>query len=621
MKIGLTTPPPPTTGAAPSAVPFKTGDAIRAEVVSVEGRNLTLKTADGVEFTARSAAELPVRPGDMLPLTVTGRSGNTVLVELERDGAAAQLKQLNLPVTPQNVRAMAALMGSSLEPTARNMKQVLSALESHPTLSPEQAVYLIENKVPLNAQNVALFLQLERQELKLGSQLLDLAALLTGDDALPAPGAQTPPNAGVSVLDLPAGNVTEAAAMPPAVAEEPTTATPVPGQPAPTAPETAQPGVPGGAPSVPAETAGQANAAPGQPPAAPAAPGTPVPPTVPEGQNAGATPNVNAAAPDQAAANPATGEALAGQAPGTSGAPGTPSAPATPGTPSAPATPGQVPGQAAPTTTPPAGQTPGVPAQTNTPVAAPAPGVTAVPVGPTEAGVSGAQQVMGNAEAAAAAQSAVPGAPGENSALSQLRRQVGMLFTEIRRESAGELPRALSAERQLQNLQETLAAVSREAETLPAAAREAVLSTVKDIAQTLGMTRQLSQVSAFVQLPVMLHDKPTTADLYVFADDKKKKIDPQNASMFLSLTTAHMERVEVFVKVIGKNLETDFSLNTDEAARFFQGHGIELSQLLEAQGYRLTRASFARQKEVQGPVEVRQAMSKFTKRYRFDQQI
>ncbi|MDR0380566.1 MAG: flagellar hook-length control protein FliK, partial [Oscillospiraceae bacterium] len=187
-----------------------------------------------------------------------------------------------------------------------------------------------------------------------------------------------------------------------------------------------------------------------------------------------------------------------------------------------------------------------------------------------------------------------------------------------------ELPRAMDADQLTRRLLDALRAAGEAASAHPPAERMRAEAVLRDIAAGVRFTQQLGNFAAVVQWPVMLNGREATAELYVFGGDSgaRGRIDPKNATLFLSLGTANMGRVEVLVKVIGQQVECDFRLPSKEQANFVRSAAPKLGALLEGAGYRLTRSSFIQSLEpAAGPLAVAEARAFFDRRYRFDRQI
>jgi hypothetical protein len=215
-----------------------------------------------------------------------------------------------------------------------------------------------------------------------------------------------------------------------------------------------------------------------------------------------------------------------------------------------------------------------------------------------------------------------PEAPDEAGA-PPLRAALTGLFRDIRPEQADELPRAMDADHLTRRLLDALRAAGEEAAARPPAERVHAEAALRDIAAGVRFTQQLGNFAAVVQWPITLNGQETTAELYVFGDDgAHSRIDPKNATLFLSLSTAHMGRVEALVKVIGKHVECDFRLPSKEQADLVRAAAPKLGALLAGAGYRLTRSSFIQLLEpAAGPLAVAEARAFFDRRYRFDRQI
>lgn len=97
--------------------------------------------------------------------------------------------------------------------------------------------------------------------------------------------------------------------------------------------------------------------------------------------------------------------------------------------------------------------------------------------------------------------------------------------------------------------------------------------------------QDLSQYNAFVQIPLNIWGKETNGQLYVLKKDKRK-IDPANASIFLSLDMPNLGLTEVFVKVQGKNVECNFRMENEDLVSFLKENAHKLAQSLNTYGYK-----------------------------------
>ena len=212
------------------------------------------------------------------------------------------------------------------------------------------------------------------------------------------------------------------------------------------------------------------------------------------------------------------------------------------------------------------------------------------------------------------------GYPQPSASPLSLRQWAATLFREIDPQRNAALPKELNAQRLVQELDRFLSAA--EAAEWPDSVRGELAKAVQDIAQQVKFIDQLNSFTHFIQMPLMVNGEKTTADLYVFNDSKgQKRIDPNNATLFLSLSTAGIGRVETFVKLIGKSAEADFSLDTEPVAQGFSSHMTQLRDSLQAQGFTLVRTSARTSPEPMGPPEVEREHRQRSARYHFDRSV
>ncbi|MBZ4646811.1 MAG: hypothetical protein JG777_2300, partial [Clostridia bacterium] len=154
---------------------------------------------------------------------------------------------------------------------------------------------------------------------------------------------------------------------------------------------------------------------------------------------------------------------------------------------------------------------------------------------------------------------------------------------------------------------------------LNASEKNDILDTVNDIEESIHFLHHLNKFTAFVQIPVNINDYNTTAELYVFKDTRgKKKIDPSNATIFLSLATANLGQIEAFISIINKNVECNFQMKEKETLSFIKNNITPLYSLLEGHGYKLIKVTYKEVTEKTNIMSVQQHGKQAGKRYSFD---
>jgi flagellar hook-length control protein FliK len=118
---------------------------------------------------------------------------------------------------------------------------------------------------------------------------------------------------------------------------------------------------------------------------------------------------------------------------------------------------------------------------------------------------------------------------------------------------------------------------------------------LRDAAGNLAAQDRLaSQVQQFtyLQIPVMLREKGTTAELYVFRrNGKGKPVDPGATVVMIVLDTEHMGRVETVVRAEDKNVQLKMRVRDRRVAQMLEEKAALMDRALEETGFRLTQMS------------------------------
>lgn len=115
-----------------------------------------------------------------------------------------------------------------------------------------------------------------------------------------------------------------------------------------------------------------------------------------------------------------------------------------------------------------------------------------------------------------------------------------------------------------------------------------ILSQIRNIEDGLSFLKDINANQTFVHIPVNFEYKNTTCELYVLRKNpKRKKIDPENATMFLSLETENMGQVESLVNIQNKNITMNLRLDNQEVISHFKENFKDLYQILDDVGYKI----------------------------------
>jgi len=119
-----------------------------------------------------------------------------------------------------------------------------------------------------------------------------------------------------------------------------------------------------------------------------------------------------------------------------------------------------------------------------------------------------------------------------------------------------------------------------------------IIQTVSHIKEGLNFSENINNIASFMQIPLNINGKETTGELYVFKDKKKNSIDPNNASIFISLDTSNLGRVDTLIKINNKSVECTFSSQSKDVKNYIKKSVSPLYKLIEAAGYNLVKTEF-----------------------------
>ena len=129
----------------------------------------------------------------------------------------------------------------------------------------------------------------------------------------------------------------------------------------------------------------------------------------------------------------------------------------------------------------------------------------------------------------------------------------------------------------------SLEAVSKE--TQKAAEGSALSANLNEIKSNLDFMNNLNRNMTYFQMPVRFSEGTGNGELYVFTNKKTLHNNPENVSALLHLDMEHLGSVDVYVKLAGKNVTTNFCLEDSETLDFVYDHIDRLNARLEALGY------------------------------------
>lgn len=112
--------------------------------------------------------------------------------------------------------------------------------------------------------------------------------------------------------------------------------------------------------------------------------------------------------------------------------------------------------------------------------------------------------------------------------------------------------------------------------------------TTSNMRNNMQFMQDLSQMAAYIQLPVKLNESKAHGDLYVFNRKNGKLVNKDSITAFLHLDLEHLGATDVDVLLEGKTLKTQFSLKDITSVKLVEEHLDELKERLTKRGYSVT---------------------------------
>lgn len=105
------------------------------------------------------------------------------------------------------------------------------------------------------------------------------------------------------------------------------------------------------------------------------------------------------------------------------------------------------------------------------------------------------------------------------------------------------------------------------------------------IKANIDFMNDLNKNMIYFQMPVKLKGQDANGELYVFTNKKALAVNQENVSALLHLDMENLGPMDIYVKLAGKNVTTNFCLENEEMLDFINLHIDKLNARLEELGY------------------------------------
>lgn len=118
--------------------------------------------------------------------------------------------------------------------------------------------------------------------------------------------------------------------------------------------------------------------------------------------------------------------------------------------------------------------------------------------------------------------------------------------------------------------------------------REEILGKIDNLQNNMRFLNEINNHSTYIQIPLNILNKNTTGELYILKKNQgRKRIDPKNATLFLSLNTQNLGQVDSLVSIEKKNISLNIRVENNDIINFIKENYKDLYTALLHKGYKL----------------------------------
>jgi hypothetical protein len=117
---------------------------------------------------------------------------------------------------------------------------------------------------------------------------------------------------------------------------------------------------------------------------------------------------------------------------------------------------------------------------------------------------------------------------------------------------------------------------------------------IGEIKSEISFIKNIDNMFNFYQLPFVINKNNASVDMYIMKNSREHRIiDPNNASLYISLNTKNLGQVDVLVHVQSKIVDFNFKLQDDKTINFFEKRQSMLEDILSKKGYTANNIRFS----------------------------
>ncbi|MEE1305933.1 MAG: flagellar hook-length control protein FliK [Agathobacter sp.] len=119
-----------------------------------------------------------------------------------------------------------------------------------------------------------------------------------------------------------------------------------------------------------------------------------------------------------------------------------------------------------------------------------------------------------------------------------------------------------------------------------------------EIRNNVEFMNQINEAYTYIQIPLKMSGHSASGELYVYTNKKQLQEGDKDLTAFLHLDMEHLGGTDVSVKLHGKDVTTNFYMDSDEAYALLQSFLPQLEERLKKKGYNCSITVFNEEKHV-----------------------
>lgn len=135
--------------------------------------------------------------------------------------------------------------------------------------------------------------------------------------------------------------------------------------------------------------------------------------------------------------------------------------------------------------------------------------------------------------------------------------------------------------------------VKENIEKSPITNKNEIVSKIDTLDNNLRFINDLNNHNTYIQIPIALRNTKTQGELYILKkESKRKKLDPENVTMFISLDTINIGRVDSLISLDRKNVSVNMRVEDERVFDLIKEKYKDLYEVMKENGYKLVNLNY-----------------------------